>query len=371
VTVATEPDPPTAAFPGLDPALTLRPAGVTDVAALIAPDALAHVDPDDPAMPSYRVIANNRQPAALRDLMIAPVRSGYVGGDGPPPDPALVPRSGAEAVPDVDVAQVWLPVRGGVVRGLIYRARSAPPGSLPAVLYAHGGGFTVGSCEDTDYVTRRLAADSEVVVLSVDYRLAPEHPFPAGLDDLTDVYRWLLQDAGRLGGDPSCVVVAGDSAGSNLAAALSLRARDEGLVVPAAVVMLGAFVDFVAERWPSFRALAPRGVVYDSAFFGFIRGAYLPTTAWDHPWASPLHASDAALRGYPPTLHATGTHDPIIDSARAFAERLRRLGTPVVEYCPEGMPHGFCFFPDVHPEGDAAYAEVARFLAEVLDDRIG
>ena len=347
----------------IDPTLLAVPPGARLVTEVVAIDGLSYIAADDPAMPSYRVIANNRQPPALRDMMILPVRTGYIGQDRVKPDPALVPPTGAEAVPDVDVTVVYLPVRDGVARAQVYRPRSADPDALlPVILYAHGGGFTVGSSDDTDYLTRRLARDCAALVVSTDYRLAPEHPFPTPLDDVVDVYAWLSTDAARVGGRASAIAVAGDSAGSNFAAALPLAAARRGLPEPRAVIMLGAFTDFAQERYDSFRALAPRGVVYDSAFFGFIRGAYLPTTPWDEPLASPIAAD---LAGYPPTFLTAGTHDPIVDSARAFAARLDAAGVPSDGYFPEGMPHGYYFFPGVQePEGSIVYERVATFLAE-------
>lgn len=348
----------------IDPTLLGIPAGADDVTVVRAIDGLTYIDPDDPAMPSYRVIANNRQPVALRDLMIGPVRTGYIGADQPKPDPALVPPTGVEAIPDVDVTVVYLPVRDGVARARVYRPQAAAPeASLPVILYVHGGGFTVGSSDDTDYLTRRLARENGALVVSADYRLAPEYPFPTPLDDVVDVYRFLTTDAARLGGDPSRIAVAGDSAGSNYAAVIPLVARERGLPMPSAVVMLGAFVDFVQERWDSFQRLAPRGIVYDSPFFGFIRSAYLPTTPWTEPLASPIYGD---LSAYPPAYLTAGTHDPIVDSAKAFVELLDGRGVPAVGYWPEGMPHGYYFFPGVHAEGDVAYEQVRAFLAAHL-----
>ncbi len=334
------------------------PDGQVDVTAEVTIDGLSYIDPADPAMPMYRVIANNRQPVALRDLMIAPVRSGYI-GDGHQPDPSLVPPSGAEAVPDVSVDQVYLPIRDGVARCRLYRPIAAE-GSLPVIVYYHGGGFTVGSSEDCDFLARKLAFTNDALVVSANYRSAPEFPFPTPFDDAFDVYRWVVEHGGDIGGDASAIAVAGDSAGSNFAAALPLRAREEGVRVPDAVVMLGAFADFQFERWPSFLQLAPRGIVYDMAFAGFIRGAYVGATAWDHPWVSPIEGD---LTGYPLAVVVAGTHDPIVDSARAFAQRVRDAGGETVDYFPDGMPHGFYFFPGVHPEEGVAFDLVAKALA--------
>ncbi|MDY6997567.1 MAG: alpha/beta hydrolase [Actinomycetota bacterium] len=344
-----------------DEQLRTIPAGMRDVTAPVSIDGLTYIDPDDPAMPMYRVIANNRRPVALRDLMIAPVRSGYI-GDGHQPDPDLVPPSGAEAVPGVTVDQVYLPVRDGVARCQLYRPRVGQE-RWPLIVYYHGGGFTVGSSEDCDFLARKLSVTNNALVLSANYRSAPEFAFPVPFDDAFDVYAWVAAQGSRLGADTDHIVVAGDSAGSNFAAALPLRARDEGVRVPDAVVMLGAFADFQFERWPSFLELAPRGIVYDMAFAGFIRGAYVGAARWDHPWISPIEGD---LTGYPPAVVIAGTHDPIVDSAREFAGRIRQAGGRVFEYFPDGMPHGFYFFPGVHSEEDVAYRVVADALAGVL-----
>jgi acetyl esterase len=347
----------------IDPNLLAVPEGARDVTAVTPIDGLSYVEAGDPAMPSYRVIAGNRSPAALRDLMILPVRTGYIGRDRVAPDPAASPPSGEEAVPGVTVAVVYIPIRDGVARARVYRPEAAGAGDeLPVILYIHGGGFTVGSSEDTDYITRRLARDNHALVVSTDYRLAPEWPFPTPLDDVIDVYGWLTQSAPRVGGRATGIVVVGDSAGSNFAAALPIAARDRALPSPRGVVMLGAFVDFAQEQYESFQRLAPRGIVYDSAFFGFIRSAYLPTTPWDHPLASPLHAD---LTGYPPAFVTAGTHDPIVDSAKAFVAALLAAGGTAEGYWPDGMPHGYYFFPGVQkPEGDRAFEMVAAFLAD-------
>lgn len=153
-------------------------------------------------MPSYRVIANNRQPVALRDMMILPVRTGYIGADRiRKPDPALIPPSAEEAVPDVEETTVYLPVRNGYVSAQVYRPHAVDQdAALPVILYAHGGGFTVGSDFDTAYITRRLARDNSVVVVSTNYRMAPEYPFPTPLNDVADVYARLVREAGRVGG---------------------------------------------------------------------------------------------------------------------------------------------------------------------------
>src|SRR5262245_65946865 len=186
------------------------------------------------------------------------------------------------------------------------------------LVYLHGGGFTVGQSEDTAYITSRITAETPMWVVSVNYRLAPEWPFPAGLDDCLAVLRWMRSNGASLGGDGTRIAVGGDSAGGNFAAALPIVARDAGAPPPQAAVLLAPITDFFFEQHPSFERLGPLGIVYDSAFIGFIRGAYLVHGKnWGHPHASPERA---ALRGYTPTLFAAGTAGPLVGEQRVVCE---------------------------------------------------
>ncbi len=346
----------------INEALRAVPHGLIDVTAPVVVDGLSYIEAEDPAMQMYKILANLRKPVALRDLMIAPVRTGYIGDGQPVADPALIPPTGERAVPEVDVEQIYVPVSDGVARCQLYRPRAATAGErLPVIVYYHGGGFTIGVSEDCDFLSRNLAFTNNALVVSANYRLAPEFPFPTPFDDAFDVYQWVSTHSADLGGDGSRLAVAGDSAGSTFAAAIPLRARDESGRVPDAVVLLGAFTDFQYERWASFEKLAPRGIVYDTAFMGFIRGAYLPTTAWSHPWASPIEGD---LTDYPLAVVIAGTHDPLVDSAQAFATRVRDAGGRPIDYHPPGMPHGFYFFPGVFAEEKVAYQIIATALAE-------
>lgn len=315
---------------------------------------------NDPAAPFYRVLMKLRAPVAMRDMMIAPVRACYR-GEGLTVDPAELPPGAAQLYPQVSASTLAIPSDAGPIRCECF----APPGAgpKPMMLYVHGGGFVVGRSEDTAFVTSRIAAENDVVVVSVNYRWAPEWPFPAGLDDCMAVLRWMRDAGGKIGGDPSRLLVGGDSAGGNLAAALPIRAREERLFVLAAA-LLCPVTDFRFEKFPSFELLAPTGLVIDAPFMAFARAAYLTTRQqWRHPWASPALAD---LDGYPRTLIVSGTADPLIDDNRAFAEKLTSAGATVEHFIAQAMPHGFYFFPGLLKETDGAFAAIARFLAEAL-----
>jgi acetyl esterase len=231
------------------------------------------------------------------------------------------------------------------------------------MLYIHGGGFTVGRSEDAAYISSRIAAENGVVV-SVNYRLSPEWPFPFGLDDCMAVLRRMQANGALMNGDGSRIVVWGDSAGGNLAAVLPLRAKRDGAPAPVATVLFCPITDFQYERYDSFERLAPKGVVYDTAFMGFIRGAYLNGVGdWSNPLASPALAE---LHGYPQTLIISGTADPLVDDKRAFARKLKEAGVGVENLVADAMPHGFYFFPGVLGEGDEAYAAVKRFFERIF-----
>jgi acetyl esterase len=322
---------------------------------------VTRIDPADPAAPLYQLLAKIRSPLTLRDTMILPVRTGYIGQDHP---------SGAAALPhwdhmfpEVVVEQIGVPSPAGPIRCQVYRP-GPTANNRPLMVYVHGGGFMVGRSEDTDYMTRKICGQNDVIVVSVNYRLAPEWPFPAGIDDCLAVYRWLRANGGELGGDPARIGVAGDSSGANFAAALPLRARAQGVAPPDVSVMFGPVPDLCFEEHESFNRLAFTGVVYDAAFMGFARGAYCRYAERTHPHVSPLRAD---LTGFPPAMIIVGTHDPLVDSCRAFARKLQDAGVAHVElFVREGMPHGFYFFPGLFREEEEAFIAVSGFLRRHL-----
>lgn len=325
---------------------------------------VSHIDSSDPAARYFQLLAKMRTPLALRDIMIQPVRHGYISH---PMDPADLPPSAEQLYPEIVVSEIYVPSRLGPIRCQVYRPPAAEP--LPMMLYAHGGGFTVGSSEDTAYITSRIAWDSRMAVVSVNYRLAPEWPFPAGLDDCAVVFNWLREHGREIGGDPAWIAVGGDSAGGNMAAALPIRIRDEGGRPPEAAVLMCPITNFFVEEHESFERLAPLGIIYDTAFVGYIRGAYaVHYKHWSHPHVSPALAD---LRGYPPAIVVSGTADPIVDDNRTFVRKLQDSGNEnVVFFVRERMPHGYYFFPGLLKEGDQAFEAVAEFLQDLIRSRV-
>jgi acetyl esterase len=324
------------------------------------------IDFDAPAAPLYRLLSAMRSPVTLRDLMITPVRNGYVGQDHQI-DPAMLPPTAAEMYPGIEIGEVYVPSLDGPIRCQSYK-RADATGQQPMLLYIHGGGFTVGQSEDTAYITSRIAWENNLVVLSINYRLAPEWPFPYGLNDCLNVLTWLRGHGDEVGGDAARIAVAGDSAGGNFAAALPLAARDRGVEPPETALLLCPITDLFFEKYPSFQKLAPRGIVYDTAFMGYIRGAYAVSyDNWSHPHVSPINGE---LAGFPPTLMVSGTADPLVDDNRAFVAKLEAAGNQGVGHvlC-EGMPHGFYFFHGMFEESEVAYAAISRFLTQYLLDK--
>lgn len=322
------------------------------------------LDPSAPGYPIYHLLSGLRSPLTLRELMIDPIRRGYIGtpGSSLPED---LPPSAEVLFPEIQVRRIGVRCEDGVIECRVYSPPEATNGARrPVIVYFHGGGFTVGSAQDTASITSRLARDVGAVVVSVNYRMAPEWPFPYAVEDCFAVYRTILQEAAGIGGDPDCVAVAGDSAGGNLAAALPLVSRDREVSLPTATLLLCPITNFSAEDHPEFEELAALGVVYDTPFFGFIRAAYLQRRCnWTAPYASPICGD---LTGFPPTLVVAGTADPMIGDNRAFVEKLKSAGSDATLHEAADMPHGYYFFPGLVPDGDTALAAAAEFLKRTL-----
>lgn len=235
----------------------------------------------------------------------------------------------------------------------IYRDDQDPTG---LVVYFHGGGYVIGSIGLMDNVARELAHSSDAVVVSVGYRLAPEHPYPAGLDDCLSVTQWAMANAARFDVPPQAVAVAGESAGGNLAAATTLRLRDSGASPPCGQVLIypgtaGPLVHPSTYEFDGLVISRKAGERYWAAYRGD------PDIDRD-PYAAPLTASSVA--GLPPALVVLGGCDLLRDEGRAYAARLREEGGEVDEVCYPGQPHGFVNFG--FPAADLAFERIGSWL---------
>ncbi|MBI4898194.1 MAG: alpha/beta hydrolase [Actinobacteria bacterium] len=244
----------------------------------------------------------------------------------------------AESQPPASLAStedLELPGADGPLPARLYRPRADGP--VATLVYLHGGGFVVGDIEAYDLQARTLAEKAGVALLSVEYRLAPENPFPAGLDDAIAAARWALAEAESLGGDPARVAIGGDSAGGNLAAAAAqaLRGESPGL---AAQVLIYPVLDF-AEARPS-HAENANGPLLTKDRMDWCDGHYLSDeTDRRDPRLSPLQAGDFA--GLPPAIVVTAGYDPLRDEGDAYAEALAAAGVPVRHLRYDSLIHGF------------------------------
>jgi acetyl esterase len=237
-------------------------------------------------------------------------------------------------------------------------------GPFPLMMFFHGSGFVVCSLDTHDGMARNLCAGTGCVVVSVDYRLAPEAKFPAAPDDCLAATRWAAANAAALGGDPGKMFVAGDSAGGNLAAVTALRLRDEGGPQLLGQLLIYPVTDHYEPGTPS--------MMENAEGYGLTRVGMM--WFWDHylehpshganPYASPLRAGD--WRGLPPALVVTAEYDPLRDEGEYYAERLRQAGVPTEMKRWDGMNHGFFFWPGVVERSGQAMDEACDWVRRAL-----
>jgi acetyl esterase len=275
-------------------------------------------------------------------------------------------RREAEVVksrPTIAMARVEaleIPGHAGPVPARFYAPTGLSP-TIPAplVVYFHGGGFVVGGLDTHDGVCRLLAASAGVTVLSIDYRLAPEHPFPAAVEDAWAGFTWATANAASLGADPARIAVAGDSAGGNLAAVVSLLARAGGGAMPALQLLIYPPTDSAADL-PS-RRLFAEGFLLNKSDMDLFESHYLPPGSDPtDPRVSVLLVPD--LRGLPPAYVATAGFDPLRDEGEAYALRLREAGVPVALRRHAGLTHSFANQTGVSRSARSAMLEAAGAL---------
>jgi len=264
------------------------------------------------------------------------------------------------APPEVSAADLRVAGAAGEIPARLYTPPdAATPG--PLLVYFHGGGWVIGDLETHDGHCRRLAAFSAARVLAVDYRLAPEHPFPAGHDDALAATRWAFDHAGDLGVDPARIGVGGDSAGGNLAASVAQDLRnDPGRRLTFQLLLYPA----VGPHEPTASRRDRDGPVLTSAAMDFFEAAL---AAGGHPQgarAMPARATD--LRGLPPALVVTAGFDPLEDEGRDYAAALTAAGVAARHVNYETMVHDFYVMGDVSPAVMAAARETALALRDAL-----
>lgn len=276
----------------------------------------------------------------------AVIRSRFV----PNPDPE----------PVFQVTDHRVDVAGGRIGVRVYRPTSGD--SLPILVYAHGGGFVFCDLDSHDGLCRNLANLIPAVVVSVDYRLAPEHRWPTAAHDMLAVTRWAAAHAAELGGDAARIAVGGDSAGGNLAAVTAVMARDHGSPAIAAQLLLYPVIaaDFDTESYRRYG----RGFYNPRPALQWYWDQYVPAVEdRQHPYASPLQAD---LTGLPPSIIVLAGHDPLRDEGIAYANALTAAGVPTTQCSYEGGIHGFMTMP-VLDIAHRARRDASRSLGEVLN----
>ena len=261
------------------------------------------------------------------------------------------------------IDELLIPVRDGQhIAARLYRPQDAQGGVLPALVYFHGGGFTIGSIATHDTLCRQLASLSGCAVVSVGYRLAPEHLFPTAVYDAWDALQWLHRQGAGLQLDAKRIAVGGDSAGGTLAAVCAIFARDAGLKLALQLLFYpgtAAHADTASHR------RFASGFVIDQELIAWFFDHYLRSPADREDWRfAPLNAPD--VEGVAPAWIGLAECDPLVDEGVAYADKLRAAGVPVDLEIYRGVTHEFIKMGRVIPEALLAYADAARAMRQHL-----
>jgi len=267
------------------------------------------------------------------------------------------PAMTGEPVPVHRTAHLNIPGANAEIPARLYAPR---PESCPILVYLHGGGFVKGGIGESDAFCRNLAHVTHQLVLSIDYRLAPEHPFPAALDDAVAATSWAALHAAEFGGAAGPVIVCGESAGGNLAAGTCLRLRSDSQISIRHQILLQPVVDFTLSfpsiAMPPSECLVPRDDL--AWYYRTYRNARCEAT---DARVSPLFAPD--LSGLPPALIIAAEYDTLRDEAKAYADRLKTFGVPTRYICAEGMIHGFLQMRGLVADAQTATEDIGRALS--------
>jgi len=308
-------------------------------------------------------MAVDPQVAFVLDLVIKSGRPAYH---------TLSPKEARQLFRETRPASTPQPPAIGAVKNLtadgiplrVYRPAGVPDATrLPVLVFFHGGGWVIGDLDTHDTLCRQLTAEAGISVVAVDYRLAPEHKFPAAADDAWAATTWVVAHAGELGVDPGKVAVGGDSAGGNLAAVVALQARDAGGPDITLQVLLYPVTDVGAET-QSYRDLADGYMLTREGMRWFI-AHYLGKPQDAEDWrASPIRAKSFA--GVAPALVVTAGYDPLRDEGDAYAQQLRAAGVNVDHVSFGGMIHGFAPMGKLIETGNRAVTLIAASLRHAL-----
>jgi acetyl esterase len=258
------------------------------------------------------------------------------------------------------VRNLTAPGPAGDIRLRLYRGAGTRQGvALPVLVFFHGGGWVIGDLDSHDGVCRRIANDAQCCVIAVDYRLAPEHRFPAAVDDSAAATRWIIENAASLDADPTRVAVGGDSAGGNLAAVMAIMARDGDLPPLGLQVLVYPATELTATQ-PSYDRINGDYPLTATTMKWF-RDHYLPNVAdWTDWRASPLRARD--LSGTAPALVVTAGHDPLCDEGLAYARRLEQEGVRTTLLHMADQMHGFMTMGRLVAATDTLLHVIAAYL---------
>ncbi len=274
---------------------------------------------------------------------------------------AARPVSNPEPPELKSVEPLAIPSPHGSIPARIYtpKAPRLAAGLAPCLVFFHGGGWVIGDLDSHDVVCRKLADEGQLIVISVDYRLAPEHKFPAAVDDAIAATKWIADNARKLGIDAARLCVGGDSAGGNLAAVVAIAARDGNGPAIAGQVLIYPATDFAMDH-PS-HADPETSLLLTHTVIKWFRDHYLNGAADVHDWrASPARAT--TLVGLPPAYVLTAGGDPLRDEGDEYAQRLKEAGVAVTWRRFPGQFHGFFTMGKLLPQANVAATEIGGWL---------